>query len=66
MEETSTLNFSRHGVLFHSRHALRKGMQVFVLVPYNKGEDLPETPARVVRVRPAGDQYEVALSLADQ
>jgi hypothetical protein len=36
-------------------------MEVFVQVPYNEGDALPETRAQVVRVRPLEEYYEVAV-----
>ncbi len=60
-EVNATLDVSRLGALFLCSHPLRKGMEVFVQVPYNEGDALPETRAQVVRVRPLEEYYEVAV-----
>ncbi|MFB3139958.1 MAG: PilZ domain-containing protein [Candidatus Acidiferrales bacterium] len=60
-EVNATLDVSRLGALFLCSHPLRKGMEVFVQVPYNEGDALPETRAQVVRVRPLEEHYEVAV-----
>ena len=60
-EVNATLDVSRLGALFQCSHPLRKGMEVFVQVPYNEGDALPETRAQVVRVHPLEEYYEVAV-----
>lgn len=63
-EVDTTINASREGACFTTEHALSEGMEIFVLVPYTEGEDLPETRARIVRVEQKGDQYEVGVTFS--
>jgi hypothetical protein len=60
-EVGTTLNASRDGACFTTKHALSEGMEVFVLLPYTEGEDLPETRARIIRVEQKDGQYEVGI-----
>lgn len=60
-EVNSTINASRDGACFTTEHALSEGMEIFVLLPYTEGDDLPETRARIIRVEQKGDKYEVGV-----
>ncbi len=53
-ETTETLDVSRGGMLFHRREPCRPGAILWVTFPYDAAVQLtqPETPARVVRVKP--------------
>ena len=57
-----TVNISRTGVLFECQRMMVVGLHVMVLMPYEPGEDLPESKARVVRCdQQQGDTYYIAL-----
>ena len=64
IEVTQTLDSSRSGMLFYRSQAMAVSLRVWVTCPYSpeSREALPETPARVVRVKttPGGGQL-VAL-----
>lgn len=50
VEETTTVDVSRNGVLFHSQAAYRVGERVDVVMPFRPGLDTEEMAARIVRV----------------
>ncbi|HEX9761427.1 MAG TPA: PilZ domain-containing protein [Candidatus Acidoferrales bacterium] len=50
VEETTTVDVSRNGVLFHSQSTYRVGERVDVIMPFRPGLDAEEMPARIVRV----------------
>lgn len=57
-----TVNISRTGVLFECQRMMVVGLHVMVLMPYEPGEDLPESKARVVRCDQQQDEnYYIAL-----
>ena len=60
-EVTRTLSASRDGACFYSRQPLRQGMVLYVQIPYEEVQTLPDTPARVVHVAETSDQSQVAV-----
>ena len=62
VEVTHTLTASRKGASFVSRHALREGVVLYVLVPYSEGDpDVFEKQARVVWAEKKDEGYEVGI-----
>jgi hypothetical protein len=56
-----TINISRTGVLFQCQRLMPVGLHVLILMPYDPGEELPESKSRVVRCDQKGDDYFIAL-----
>lgn len=61
VEVTRTLNASREGACFLLHQPVREGMEVQVLMPYQEGDNLPETRAKVVRAEKFGDVWQVGV-----
>ncbi len=56
-----TINISRTGVLFQCQRLMPVGLHVLILMPYDPGENLPESKSRVVRCDQKESDYFVAL-----
>lgn len=56
-----TINISRTGVLFLCQRLMPVGLHVLILMPYDPGEELPESKARVVRCQQKEEDYFIAL-----
>ncbi len=63
-ELTNTLTLSRRGASFFSRHPLREGMALAVVLPFREDDPgLAEFPARVVWAKEQGDGWAAGVEL---
>lgn len=60
-EVTRTVDLSRDGACFRFPQPLREGSEIFVRVPFDERDNLPETRARVVRSEQAEEGWLVAV-----
>ena len=63
-EVTTTLTASRRGASFLTRHRLRRGMTVAVVLPFSEADPNPiESPARVAWSDRKDEEWEVGVEL---
>lgn len=61
-EVNTTLTASCKGASFFTRHALRQGMTISVVLPFKEGDPNPiESTARVAWLKQKGDGWEVGV-----